>query len=59
MRDLPKKHVFEKGNANWIDEMNEVTTKYINTRHSLTNNTSVFKKMRIMFTQIYYTEERK
>ena len=35
-RDLAKKLVFEKGNANWTDELNSVTEKYKNAKHSIT-----------------------
>ena len=35
-RPLEKKTVFEKGNANWIDELSTITTKYNNKIHSST-----------------------
>ena len=36
IRDLLKKPVFEKGNANWIDELQTITSKYNNKIHSST-----------------------
>ena len=36
IRDLLKKPVFEKGNANWIDELQSITSKYNNKIHSST-----------------------
>ena len=43
------KFVFEKSNANWMDEMISVTKKYNHTQHSLTKLTP--RGMRLMFTQ--------
>ena len=36
IRDLLKKPVFEKGNANWIDELQSITSKHNNKIHSST-----------------------
>ena len=36
IRDLLKKHVFEKGNDNWINVLPTLTKKYNNRCHSLT-----------------------
>ena len=42
----PMKLVFEKRNANWIDELNSVTSKNNNTNHfqRKDNQTSIFEK---------------
>ncbi len=41
IRDLLKKPVFEKGNANWIDELPSITNKYNNKIHSSTKMTPI------------------
>ena len=41
IRDLLKKPVFEKGNANWIDELQSITNIYNNKIHSSTKMTPI------------------
>ena len=56
IRDLLKKIVFEKGDANWIDVISTITKQYNNRIHSSTKLTPIqvsSKKMKVMFTKIY------
>ena len=41
IRNLLKKPVFEKGNANWVDELPKVIKKYNNTIHHSTKMTPI------------------
>ena len=41
IKDLPKKIVFEHGDANWIDILPTITKQYNNTIHSSTNLTPI------------------
>ena len=41
IRDLLKRHVFEKGDGNWIDVLPKITKQYNNRIHSSTNLTPI------------------
>ena len=53
IRNLLKKPVFEKGNANWLDELPSVIKKYNNTIHHSTKMTPVDASKRRNEEEIY------
>ena len=53
IRDLLKKPVFEKGNANWIDELSTITSKYNNKIHSSTKMTPIQASKKSNESEVY------
>ena len=53
IRNLLKKPVFEKGNANWLDELSLVIKKYNNTIHHSTKMTPIDASKRKIEEEIY------
>ena len=58
IRDLNKKTVIEKGNANWIDDIPAVTEQNNNRKDSLTKLTPIQASLKKdMFIKIYSTKK--
>ena len=53
IRNLLKKPVFEKGNANWVDELPKVIKKYNNTIHHSTKMTPIDASKRKNENEVY------
>ena len=53
IRDLLKKPVFEKGNANWIDELHSITSKYNNKIHSSSKMTPIQASKKSNESEVY------
>ena len=53
IRDLLKKPVFEKGNANWIVELSTITTKYNNKIHSSTKMSPIQASKKSNESEVY------
>ena len=53
IRDLLKKPVFEKGNANWIDELQSITSKYNNKIHSSTKMSPIQASKKSNESEVY------
>ena len=59
IRDLLKKPVFEKGNANWIDELQSITNKYNNKIHSSTKMTPIEASKKSNESEVYTSVQDK
>ena len=59
IRDLLKKPVFEKGNANWIDKLSTITTKYNNKIHSSTKMSPIQASKKLNESEVYTTLQDK
>ena len=53
IRDLLKKPVFEKGNANWIDELQPITSIYNNKIHNSTKMTPIQSSKKSNKSKVY------